>query len=60
MLGHPAAWGRRYAKDAKTVPACTNYRTVDLAVALISSFIGPVLRDEITDKTWSHDSLAWL
>ncbi len=56
----PAAWGRRYAKEAKPVPACTNYRTIDLAVALISSFIDPVLRDEITGKTWSHDSLVWL
>lgn len=55
----PAAWGRRYAKDAKPVPACANYRTVDLAVARISSFIDPVLRDEITGKTWSHDSLVW-
>ena len=56
----PAAWGRRYSKDAKPVPACANYRTVDLAVALISSFIDPVLRDEITGKTWSHDLLVWL
>lgn len=55
----PAAWGRRYAKDAKLVPACTDYRTVDLAAALISSFIDPALRGEVNGKTWSHEALAW-
>ena len=55
----PPAWGRRYAKDAKPVPACTAYRTVDRATALINSFIDPVLRDEAASKTWSHDALAW-
>lgn len=56
----PPGRGRRYAKDAKPVPACTAYRTVDLAAALISSFIDPVLRGEVASKTWSRDALAWL
>lgn len=55
----PATWGRRYANDAKRVPACTDYRTVDLATALISSFLDPALRDEVAGKTWSHDALGW-
>ena len=26
----PSGWGRHYAKDAKSVPACADYRTVEL------------------------------
>lgn len=56
----PPGWGRRYAKDAATVPACTDYKTVDLAAVLIASFIDPVLRGDATGQTWSHAALAWL
>lgn len=55
----PPQWGRRYARDAKPVPACTDYRTVDLAAALIGSFVDPVLSGDVTSKTWSCDALAW-
>lgn len=56
----PAAWGRRYARDAGPIPACADYRTVERAVALIGSFLDPVLRGEVTGRTWSHDARAWI
>lgn len=56
----PAAWGRRYAKDAQQVPVCANYRTVDLAALLIGSFLDPVLRHGVSGKTWSSSKLVWL
>lgn len=56
----PAVWGRRYAKDAQQVPACASYRTVERAAALIGSFLDPVLRGEVTGRTWSHDARAWI
>ncbi|MDO5093375.1 MAG: hypothetical protein Q4D79_08135 [Propionibacteriaceae bacterium] len=56
----PVTWGPRYAKEARPVPACANYQSVELAVTLISTFIDPVLRNEITGKIWSSDSLVWL
>lgn len=55
----PPTWGRLYAKQAKDVPYCADYRTVDLAVELMRAFIDMVLHDEVPGKTWSPDSLAW-
>jgi hypothetical protein len=55
----PANWGARYAKLASTVPACADFRTVDLASELMQAFIDPVLRGEASGLTWSPDSLAW-
>ena len=55
----PPTWGRRYAKEAKDVPYCADYRSADLASELMGAFIDPVLRSEVPGKTWSPDSLAW-
>lgn len=55
----PPTWGRRYAKEARDVTHCAGYRTVDLAEELMRTFIDPVIRGEISGKTWSPDSLAW-
>lgn len=55
----PTNWGRAYAKEAKEVPHCSDYRTVELASELVRTFINPVLRDEVTSKTWSPESTAW-
>lgn len=55
----PSHWGRRYAKDAKSVPACMNYRTVELATKLMSAFIDPVLRNEVAGRTWDRSGLDW-
>lgn len=55
----PGTLGRRYSKDAKLVPACAAYPTVDLAVALVDSLLGPVFRDEVAGKTWARRALGW-
>ncbi len=55
----PPTWGRLYAKQAKDVPYCADYPTVDLAAELMRAFIDVVLRAEVSGKTWSPDSLAW-
>lgn len=55
----PNGWGRRYAKDAKPVPACADYQTVDLAVQLMGQFLNPVLAGQVTTKTWSHKEKIW-
>lgn len=55
----PPAWGRLYAKQAKDVPYCADYRTADLAAELMRVFIDMVLHHEVAGKTWSPDSLAW-
>jgi len=56
----PSHWGRRYAKDAKPLPACTNYRTVELATELMRAFVDPVLRNEVAGRTWDHSRLDWI
>ena len=55
----PTTWGRRYAKEAKDVPYCSDYRTVDLAGELMSTFINIVLHDEVSGKSWTPGSLVW-
>ncbi len=55
----PGSWGRRYAKDASAVPACSSYRTVDLAMELMADFIDPVLRGEVRKETWDCSRLQW-
>lgn len=55
----PTSWGRRYAKDAKPVPACADYRTVDLALDLMHTFIDPALRDAVAGSTWLHTVRTW-
>ncbi|MDF0512491.1 nucleotidyl transferase AbiEii/AbiGii toxin family protein [Agromyces sp. H3Y2-19a] len=58
-LAIPMAWGRVYSKEAKKVPYCADYRTVDLARDLMRVFIDPVLLGEASGRTWSPKSLAW-
>ena len=55
----PRTWGRLYAREAKDVPYCSAYRTVDLAGELMRAFIDPVARGEVPGKFWSPDSLSW-
>ncbi|MHA3685277.1 nucleotidyl transferase AbiEii/AbiGii toxin family protein [Leucobacter sp. HY1908] len=59
MFRVPQTWGARYAKDAKSVPACADYRTVDAALVLMRAFLDPVLRGEVRGKEWSPESLSW-
>jgi len=55
----PAAWGARYAKLAAPLPACSEYRTVDTATALMRSFLDPVLVGRVDQLTWHHDLRGW-
>lgn len=55
----PPTWGRLYAKQAKDVPYCADYRTAHLAAEFMRTFIDMVLHDEVPGKIWSPDSLAW-
>lgn len=55
----PASWGRRYAKDARLVPACAHYQSVELAMSLMTAFIDQILRDEVSGKTWDHSRRDW-
>ena len=58
-LAIPPTWGRAYSKDAKEVPYCADYRTVELAAELMRTFIDPVLRGETSGLVWSPASLTW-
>lgn len=55
----PTTWGARYAKDAKAVPACAEYRTVDAAMTLMQAFLDPVLCGEVNGKTWDSGTHSW-
>lgn len=55
----PSAWGAGYAKLSKPVPHCADYRTVDVAAALVTRLINPALSGDADGKTWSHESLDW-
>ena len=56
----PTNWGSRYKKDAKSVPSCAKYRTVELAMGLMSLFIDPILRNEVDGLTWDPALLKWV
>lgn len=55
----PSSWGRVFAKEAKDVPYCANYRTVSLASELMRRFLRPVLTGSAAGKTWSPDRMEW-
>ena len=55
----PSQWGRRYAKDARPIPACADFRSIDLAVQLMQTFLEPVFRDEVAGQTWNPANCAW-
>lgn len=55
----PSAWGAGYAKLSKPVPHCADYRTVDVAAALVTRLINPALSGDADGRTWSHESLDW-
>lgn len=55
----PATWGARYAKLASRVPACADFRTMNLATELMRDFVDPVLRGDASGLVWSPESLTW-
>lgn len=55
----PSSWGNGYAKLAKPIPHCSDYRTVNLAAALASRLVDPALSGDSRGKTWLATQLAW-
>ncbi len=56
----PSLWGAGYAKLSKSVPYCIDYRTVELAGALVTRLIDPALSGDADCKAWAHERLAWV
>lgn len=55
----PDAWGRGYAKLAKSVPYCADFPTTDLARELVTRFIDPALDGSASGKKWSLEARSW-
>lgn len=55
----PSSWGRGYAKLAKSVPYCADYRTAELASELATHLIDPALSGAADGKTWDSAHLGW-
>ncbi|QIM15447.1 nucleotidyl transferase AbiEii/AbiGii toxin family protein [Leucobacter insecticola] len=55
----PVSWGRRYAKEAKTVPACEDFPTVEQARAFMSRFLDPVLGGSVKGMAWDPETRTW-
>ncbi len=55
----PSTWGAGYAKLAKPIPYCADYRTVDLARNLVTRLIDTTLSGDADGKTWAHGTQAW-
>ncbi|MGO3141270.1 MAG: nucleotidyl transferase AbiEii/AbiGii toxin family protein, partial [Galactobacter sp.] len=55
----PPTWGPGYVKLSKSVPHCSDYRTVQAAADLASQFIDPVLTGRAGGKRWTHNDRRW-
>lgn len=55
----PSSWGPAYAKMAKNVPYCADYRTVDHAIGLVGAFVDPALTGSVSESTWHAGTRAW-
>jgi hypothetical protein len=56
----PSAWGAGYAKLSRSVPYCTQYRSVELAAVLVTHLIDPALSGDAHGRAWAHQALAWV
>lgn len=56
----PAEWGRPYEKAARTVPYCADFRSIELARGLVTTFIDPALDATANGMTWSQAARTWL
>lgn len=59
-FGVPSSWRAGYAKLSRSVPYCADYRTIEVATALVTRMIDPALSGDADGKTWSHEALAWV
>lgn len=55
----PPSWGVGYVKQSRPIPHCANYRTVELAVSLVSRLIDPALSGESRGLTWFPHDPSW-
>ncbi len=56
----PAGWRTTYRRLASTVTECSGYQTYEQAVALVRTFLDPVLGDTVRTGRWEPRSGAWL
>ena len=55
----PPHWGANYAKVAKSVPACEQFRTIGDAQSLARSLIEPALDGSAAGRVWNRATLKW-
>jgi len=55
----PGSWGPRYAKLAKSVPACRDHTDVHVAQDLVRQLIDPAVARLTASARWHPESLAW-
>jgi hypothetical protein len=55
----PPHWGANYAKLAKSVPACEQFRTIGDAQSLVRSLIEPALEGSAAGRVWNRATLKW-
>lgn len=55
----PETWRRSYPPLARKVPACARATTFEAAVALVETFLGPVLSEEAGSHHWSPIDHTW-
>jgi hypothetical protein len=55
----PEGRGLRYAREIRSTPYGRDFGTVAAAVALMRTFLDPVLDGRVAAGTWSHTSATW-
>lgn len=55
----PLGWRTTYARLASGVAECRDHRTYDTAVALVQSFLDPVLGGTVTMGSWDPRARKW-
>ena len=56
----PGVWGAAYARMARDVPCCEEFRTVQAAGELMAKFIDPALSNRLQGMRWSPGERSWI
>lgn len=56
----PDSWGARYARLAAKSSALSRCRTIDAAMGLMRSFLGPVFAGQMASAQWDHTRRRWV
>lgn len=56
----PPTWGPGYVKLSKSVPCCSDYRTVGAAAELASQLIDLALTGRAGGRKWTHKECRWV